>query len=63
MITDWTEGKDFRMSVEEEVMHTEEAPLHNKLPENEKQYALFTDGSCCIVGKYWMWKAAVWGPV
>ena len=29
--------------------HAEEAPLYNKLPENEKQYALFTDGSCVKV--------------
>ncbi|KAK4810724.1 hypothetical protein QYF61_007698 [Mycteria americana] len=34
----------------------------NKLPENEKQYALFTDGSCRIVGKHRRWKAAVWSP-
>ena len=25
--------------------------LCSKLPESEKQYALFTDGSYCIVGK------------
>ncbi|KAK4827627.1 LOW QUALITY PROTEIN: hypothetical protein QYF61_019837 [Mycteria americana] len=41
VIMDWPEGKDFRMS---------EAPLYNKLPENEKQYALFTDGSCRVEG-------------
>ena len=40
------------MDSEEEVTCAEEAPLHNKLPENEKQYALFTDGSCRIVGKH-----------
>ncbi|GAB0207492.1 hypothetical protein GRJ2_003214900 [Grus japonensis] len=50
------------MSPEEEVTHAEEAPLYNKLPENEKQYALFTDGSCRIVGKHQRWKAAVWSP-
>jgi len=44
-------------------MCAEEAPLYNKLPENEKQYALFTDGSCRIVGKQQRWKAAVWNPV
>ncbi|KAK4812753.1 hypothetical protein QYF61_018302 [Mycteria americana] len=43
---DWPEGKDFRVLPEEEVTHAEEAPLYNKLSENEKQYALFTDGSC-----------------
>ena len=40
----------------------EEAPPYNKLPENEKQYALFTDGTCDIVGKCQRWKAAVWSP-
>ncbi|GAB0208306.1 hypothetical protein GRJ2_003296300 [Grus japonensis] len=30
--------------------------------EDEKQYALFTDGSCRIVGKHRRWKAAVWSP-
>jgi len=29
----------------EEVTCAEEVPLYNKSPENEKQYALFTDGS------------------
>ncbi|GAB0209796.1 hypothetical protein GRJ2_003445300 [Grus japonensis] len=44
-------------------MCAEEAPPYNKLPENEKQYALFTDGSCCIVGNIeGRWKAAVWSP-
>ncbi|GAB0206633.1 hypothetical protein GRJ2_003128900 [Grus japonensis] len=62
VITDWPEGKDFGMSPEEEVTHAEEAPPYNKLPENEKPYALFTDGSCCIVGKHRRWKAAVWSP-
>ncbi|GAB0210034.1 hypothetical protein GRJ2_003469200 [Grus japonensis] len=62
VITDWPEGKDFGMSPEEEVTSAEEAPLYNKLPENEKPYALFTDGSCRIVGKHRRWKAAVWSP-
>jgi len=52
VIIDWPEGKDFRVSPEEEVTHAEEAPLYNNLPENERQYALFTDRSCCIVGKH-----------
>lgn len=26
------------------------------------KYALFTDGSCHIVGKYRKWKAALWSP-
>ncbi|KAK4806933.1 hypothetical protein QYF61_027300 [Mycteria americana] len=63
VIKDWPEGKDFRISPEEEVTHAEEAPLYNKLPENGKQYALFTDGSCRIVGKHRRWKAAVWSPI
>ncbi|GAB0181494.1 ribonuclease H-like [Grus japonensis] len=62
VITDWPEGKDFGMSPEEEVTCAEETPQYNKLPENENPYALFTDGSCCIVGKHWRWKAAVWSP-
>ncbi|GAB0208187.1 mitochondrial enolase superfamily member 1 [Grus japonensis] len=40
------------MSPEEEVTHAEEAPLYNKLTEDEKPYALFTDGSCRIMGKH-----------
>jgi len=56
---DWPEGKDFTVSPEEEVTSAEEC---NKWPENEKQYALFTDGSCHTVGKHQRWKAAVWSP-
>ncbi|KAK4807120.1 hypothetical protein QYF61_018461 [Mycteria americana] len=63
VIMDWSDGKDFGISPEEEVTCAEEAPLYNKLPENEKQYALFTDGSCRIVGKHRRWKAAVWSPI
>ncbi|GAB0203012.1 hypothetical protein GRJ2_002766800 [Grus japonensis] len=62
VITDWPEGKDFGMSPEEEVTHAEEAPPYNKLAEDEKPYALFTDGSCRIMGKHRRWKAAVWSP-
>ena len=58
---DWPEGKDFGASPEE-VTCAEEAPLCNQLPEDKKQYALFMDGSCHIVGKQWRWKAAVWSP-
>jgi len=62
-IMDWPEGKGFRVSPEEEEMaHAEEAPPYNELPENEKQYALFTDGSCHLVGKHCKWKAAVRSP-
>ncbi|KAK4826302.1 hypothetical protein QYF61_007149, partial [Mycteria americana] len=56
LIMDWPEGKDFGISPEEE------APLYNKLQENEKPYALFTDGSFHLVGKHRRWKAAVWSP-
>ncbi|GAB0175351.1 hypothetical protein GRJ2_000000300 [Grus japonensis] len=59
---DWPEGKDFGISPEEEVTRAEEAPLYNKLPENEKQYALFTDRSCHIMGKHRRRKIAVWSP-
>ncbi|XP_074934140.1 uncharacterized protein LOC142049879 [Phalacrocorax aristotelis] len=62
VIMDWPEGKGFGISPEEEVTRAEEAPLYNKLPEDEKQYALFTDGSCRLVGKHRRWKAAVWSP-
>ncbi|GAB0209711.1 hypothetical protein GRJ2_003436800 [Grus japonensis] len=51
VITDWPEGKDFGMSPEEEVTRAEEAPPYNELTEDEKPYALFTDGSCRIMGK------------
>ncbi|GAB0205676.1 hypothetical protein GRJ2_003033200 [Grus japonensis] len=62
VITDWPEGKDFGMLPEEEVTRAEEAPPYNKLTEDEKPYALFTDGSCRTVGKHRRWKAAVWSP-
>ena len=62
VIMDWPEVKDFGALPEEEVTRAEQAPPYNQLPEDEKQYALFTDGSCRIVGKQWRWKAAVWSP-
>ncbi|GAB0209261.1 hypothetical protein GRJ2_003391800 [Grus japonensis] len=62
VITDWPEGKDFGMLSEEEVTHAEEAPPYNKLTEDEKPYALFTDGSCRIMGKHRRWKVNVWSP-
>jgi len=58
----WPEGKDFGASRKEEVTRAEEAPLYSKLPEDKKEYTLFTDGSCHIVGKQRRWKAAVWSP-
>jgi len=63
VIMDWPEGKKFGTSPGEEVSRAKEAPPYNELPENEKKYALFTDGSCRIVGKHRRWKAAVWSPV
>ncbi|RMC04237.1 hypothetical protein DUI87_19056 [Hirundo rustica rustica] len=63
IITNWPEGETFRLSSEEEqVTRAEEAPPYNELPETERQYALFTDGSCRIVGANQKWKAAVWSP-
>ena len=62
VIMDWPEGKKFGASPGEAVSRAKEAPPYNELPENEKQYALFTDGSCRTVGKYRTWKAAVWSP-
>ncbi|RMC21238.1 hypothetical protein DUI87_02097 [Hirundo rustica rustica] len=65
IITNWPEGETFRLSFEEEeeqVTRAEEAPPYNELPETERQYALFTDGSCRIVGANQKWKAAVWSP-
>ena len=62
VIMDWPEGKKFETSPGEEVSRAKEAPPYNELPGNEKKYALFTDGSCRIVGKYRRWKAAVWSP-
>ena len=49
---DMPKGKDFGVSPEQEVTHAEESLGYNKLPENEKKYALFTDGSCHIVEKH-----------
>ncbi|PKU32798.1 thrombospondin-4- hypothetical protein [Limosa lapponica baueri] len=44
------------MPPEEVVTRAEEAPPYNELSDNEKQYALFTDGSCHVVGKHRRWK-------
>ncbi|XP_048786341.1 uncharacterized protein LOC125686417 isoform X3 [Lagopus muta] len=62
VIMDWPEGKKFGTPPGEEVSRAKEAPPYNELPENEKKYALFTDGSCRIVGKHRRWKSAVWSP-
>ncbi|KAJ7428065.1 hypothetical protein BTVI_01343 [Pitangus sulphuratus] len=65
IITDWLEGENFGLADEEEgeqVVRAEEAPAYNELPEEETCYALFTDGSCHILGMKRKWKAAVWNP-
>ncbi|RMC19169.1 hypothetical protein DUI87_03773 [Hirundo rustica rustica] len=53
IITNWPESETSGLSSEEEeeqVTRAEEAPPYNELPETERQYALFTDGSWRIVG-------------
>ncbi|PKU30005.1 hypothetical protein llap_19691 [Limosa lapponica baueri] len=57
-IMDWTEGRDFG-ALPEEMSCAQEAPPYKELPEDERQYALFTDGSCRVVGSHRKWKAAV----
>jgi len=52
VIVDWPKGKKLWNIIRGRSMHVEEALSYNKLPESEKKYALFTNGSCCIVGKY-----------
>ncbi|OWK63911.1 Pro-Pol polyprotein [Lonchura striata] len=64
-ITNWPEGENFGLTDDEEqvlVARAEEAPPYNQLPAEETCYALFTDGSCRIVGMNWKWKAAIWSP-
>ncbi|RMC22022.1 hypothetical protein DUI87_02893 [Hirundo rustica rustica] len=66
IITNWPEGENFGLMDEEEqeqVTRAEEAPPYNQLPAEETRYALFTDGSCRIVGMKRKWKAAVWSPI
>ena len=60
-IMEWPEGRDFGASPEE-VTRAQEAPPYNELSEDERCYALFTDGSCRVVGNHRKWKAAVWSP-
>ncbi|RMC20150.1 hypothetical protein DUI87_00996 [Hirundo rustica rustica] len=65
IITNWPEGENFGLTDEEEqeqVTRAEEGPPYNQLPAEETRYALFTDGSCRIVGMNRKWKAAVWSP-
>ncbi|KAM9591204.1 ribonuclease H-like isoform 1-T3 [Morphnus guianensis] len=58
---DWPEGSDFG-ALPEEVARAQEAPPYNELSEDKRRYALFTDGSCHVVGNHRKWKAAVWSP-
>ncbi|GAB0207580.1 hypothetical protein GRJ2_003223700 [Grus japonensis] len=58
-IVDWPEGRDFG-ALPEEVARAQEAPPYNELSEDERCYALFTDGSGRVVGNHRKWKAAVW---
>ncbi|RMC18947.1 hypothetical protein DUI87_03545 [Hirundo rustica rustica] len=66
IFTNWPEGENFGLTDEEEqeqVTHGEEGPPYNQLPAAEETcYALFTDGSCRMVGMNRKWKAAVWSP-
>ncbi|RMC12135.1 hypothetical protein DUI87_11270 [Hirundo rustica rustica] len=65
IITNWPEGENFGLTDEEEqeqVTRAEEGPPYNQLPAEETRYALFTDGSCRIVGMNRKWKAPVWSP-
>ncbi|KAJ7413133.1 hypothetical protein BTVI_44104 [Pitangus sulphuratus] len=63
IITNWPEGGNFSLADEEEpVSRTEEVPPYNQLPDKETRYALFPDGSCCIVGRNQKWKVGVWSP-
>ncbi|RMC19688.1 hypothetical protein DUI87_03252 [Hirundo rustica rustica] len=65
IITNWPEGENFFLMDEEEqeqVTRAEEGPPYNQLPAEETRYALFTDGSCCIIGMNQKWKAAIWSP-
>ncbi|RMC11828.1 hypothetical protein DUI87_11954 [Hirundo rustica rustica] len=65
IITNWLESENFGLTDEEEqeqVTRAEEGPPYNQLLAEERRYALFTDGSCRIVGMNRKWKAAVWSP-
>ncbi|RMC20050.1 hypothetical protein DUI87_00896 [Hirundo rustica rustica] len=64
IVTNWPEGENFGLTDEEQeqVTQAEEAPPYNQLPAEETHYALFTDGSCRIVGMNRKWKVAVWSP-
>ncbi|RMC21742.1 hypothetical protein DUI87_02611 [Hirundo rustica rustica] len=59
IITNWPEGENFSLTDKEEqeqVTRAEEGPPYNQLPAEETRYALFTDGSCRIVGMNHEWE-------
>ncbi|RMC00119.1 hypothetical protein DUI87_23529 [Hirundo rustica rustica] len=65
----WPPVKEFKLpqsltneEEQEQVTRAEEGPPYNQLPAEETRYALFTDGSCRVVGMNQKWKAAVWSP-
>ncbi|RMC05661.1 hypothetical protein DUI87_17746 [Hirundo rustica rustica] len=64
IITNWPKGENFGLTDEEQeqVTRAEEAPPYNQLTAEQMHYALFTDGSCRIVGMNRKWKAAMWSP-
>lgn len=55
------EARNFE-SLPEKVTCTEEELPYNKLAGNKRDYALFTDGSCHVVGNDQRWKASLWSP-
>ncbi|RMC16895.1 hypothetical protein DUI87_06149 [Hirundo rustica rustica] len=65
IITNCPEVQNFGLTDEEEqeqVTRAKEGPPYNQLPAEETRYALFTDGSCRVIGMNRKWKAAVWSP-
>lgn len=57
----WTEGKYFEVSPGDEVKCAVDVQMYNKLPENEKQYALSLISP--VVGNHQKWKTAVWSSI
>ncbi|KAK4826744.1 hypothetical protein QYF61_010997 [Mycteria americana] len=60
-IMERAEGRDFG-ALPEEVARAQRHHHYNELSEDKMCYALFTEGSCHVVGNHWKWKAAVWSP-
>lgn len=59
---DWSESTNF-WTPPEKVVHATEVLLHNKLPENENQYDLVTEGSYHVMENQQKWNTAVWSPM